>query len=933
MKKITILISFLFGISAFAQSIDLNASLPINNSFVKGVLPNGFTYYIYKTDVVKDAVSYYIIQNVGSVLENDNQQGLAHFLEHMAFNGTDNFPDKGITDKLEKHGAAFGKDINAYTSFEETVYNMNNIPATPELIDNCLLVLHDWANFLSLKEEEIDLERGVIKEEWRTRQTGYMRIYEKHMPVLFNNSVYAKRMPIGKMEVVDNFEYKALRDFYHDWYRTDLQAIAIIGDVNTEEIKLKIEKLFSGIPAVENPRERFIVNIPENERLMFSSALDAEVKSTSIDFGVRHSKNLEEKTVGDLKSDLLRGIATMLLGVRLSELNDDPDSPLLRASVNYGGISRSTNVFKFGISPKVNKQQAAFKLVLKEVNRAIKFGFTQGELDRAITRYKNSYENQISKKESISHRNIEGVIQKNYLENSRIKDVEKDYAIAEQIFKTLTLEELHLKLKSLYTAKNRYITATGVEGEENLTKIQALNIISEAENDTTLTAYKDEFSGKTLLGDIKVKKGKIVSEKENKVTASTTFILSNGVKVHYKFANKTKNDVKLNAISYGGRSLINDTDLASASYMNGLVSGSGLGDYSRNDLSKVLAGKTARTGLALSSITESVSGASSTKDVETMLQMVHLRFVKPRFEKEVFDVLIANSNNQLVRKSESLSQKIKDSTLVTFYGKNNPKKPLFTKEYIESVSFETIQQIYKERFNNASDFEFFIVGDVSKAQLKPLLENYIASIPTKKQTEAYKDNSAEWLSKTIKKDLFFKMENPKTTVNITYKNDVKYSLKNALVIRAFSDILQLKYMETLREQEGGTYGTSTSAGLSKRPREKGTLSVRFDCNPEKADKLIAMVYDELNKVAAGKVSENDFNKTISNFLKEREQAKDYNQYSMSVLTNFYREGYDMNDPKNFENIVNTIAVSDIVDMANKIIKGADKAEVIIKALD
>ncbi|MEL0650763.1 insulinase family protein [Algibacter sp. TI.3.09] len=933
MKKITILFTFLFSISLLAQNINLNDPLPENTKVIKGVLPNGFTYYIYKTDVVKDAASYYIIQNVGSVLEDENQQGLAHFLEHMAFNGTDNFPDKGITDKLEKHGASFGKDINAYTSFEETVYNMNNIPATPELIDNCLLVLHDWANFLSLKDEEIDLERGVIKEEWRTRQTGYMRIYEKHMPALFNNSIYTKRMPIGKMDVVDNFKYKVLRDFYHDWYRTDLQAIAIIGDVNVEEVQAKIEKLFSKIPAVESPRERFVVSIPENDALIFSSAMDVEVKSTSIEFGIRHPKNLEKETVGDLKSSLLRGIATMILGIRLGELNDDPGSPLLRASVNYGSISRSTNVFKFGISPKVSKQQAAFEMVLKEVNRAVKFGFTQGELDRAITMYKNSYENQISKMESISHRNIEGMIQKNYLENSRMRDVEKDYSVAEQIFNTLTLEELHLKLKSLYTIKNRYITATGVKGEENLTEAEALQIISAAENDTALTAYKDEFSGKTLLGNVKIKKGKIVSEKENKETASSTFILSNGIKIHYKFADKTKNDVNLNALSYGGRSLIDDADLPSASYMNGLVSGSGLGDYPRNDLSKVLAGKTARTNLSISNLTESVSGSSSTKDVETMLQMVHLRFVKPRFEKEVFDVLIANSNNQLVRKSESLSQKIKDSTLVTFYGKNNPKKPLFTKEYIESVSFETIQQIYKERFNNASDFEFFIVGDVSKEQLKPLLENYIASIPTKKQTETYKDNSTEWLSKIIKKDLFFKMENPKTTVSIIYKNDVEYSLKNALVMKAFGDILQLRYMETLREQEGGTYGTSTSAGLSKRPREKGTLSVRFDCNPEKADKLIAMVYDELNKVAAGKVEENDFNKTISNFLKEREQAKDYNQYEMNVLTNFYREGYDMNDPANFENIVNSIAMSDIVDMANKIIKDADKAEVIIKALD
>ncbi|MGJ8760668.1 MAG: M16 family metallopeptidase [Polaribacter sp.] len=933
MKKITILFAFLFSISLLAQNINFNDPLPENIRIKKGVLPNGLTYYIYNTDVVKDAASYYIIQNVGSVLENEDQQGLAHFLEHMAFNGTKNFPDKGITDKLEKHGASFGRDINAYTNFEETVYNMNNIPATPDLIDNCLLVLHDWANFLSLKEEEIDLERGVIKEEWRTRQNGYMRIYEQKMPVLFNNSIYTKRMPIGKMDVVDNFKYKALRDFYHDWYRTDLQAIAIIGDVNVEDIEAKVKTLFSTITAVENPRERFVITIPENDELMFSSAMDVEVKSTSIDFGIRHPKNLKKKTVTDLKSDLLRSITVTMLAIRLGELNDHQDSPLLRASLSFSDISRSTNTFRLSISPKVNQQQAAFEMVLKEVNRAVKFGFTQGEMDRAITRYINSYENQIVKIENTSHRTIEGMIQKNYLENARMRDIEKEYNIAKQIFNTLTLEEAHLKLKSLYTTKNRYITATAVDGEANITEEEALQIISAAENDKTLTAYEDEFSGKTLLGDMKIKKGKIVSEEENKAIGSTTFVLSNGIKVHYKFANNPKNDVTLNAISYGGLSLIDDADLASASHMNSLVTGSGLGDYSRNDLSKVLAGKTVRANLSISNLTESVSGASSTKDVAIMLQMVHLKFVKPRFDKDVFDVLIANSNNQLVRRSNSLSQKIKDSMLVTFYGSNNPKKPLFNKEYIESISFETIQEVYKERFKDASDFEFFIVGDVSKEQLKPLLESYIASLPTKKQTEMYKDNSTEWLSKTIKKDLFFKMENPKTTVSIIYKNDVEYTLKNALVMRAFGDILQLRYMETLREQEGGTYGTSTSAGLSKRPQEKGSLEVRFDCNPEKADKLIGMVYDELSKVAAGEINTTDFDKTITNFLKEREQAKGYNQYDMNVLTNFYREGYNMNDPANFEDIVKSISVKDIVEMANKLIDGGDKAEVIIKALD
>lgn len=930
MRKFTVLFSLLFCISLMAQNANHNDPLPENTRVTKGILPNGLTYYIYPTAVVKDAASYYIIQNLGSILENDDQQGLAHFLEHMAFNGTENFPDKAILNTLQKHGAVFGNDINAYTSFDETVYNMDNIPNAPELVDTCLLILRDWSNYLALEDDEIDAERGIIKEEWRTRQSGSMRIFQKSLPVLFNNTAYANRMPIGTMEVVDNFEYKALRDFYHDWYRTDLQAIAIIGDVEVEDIESKIKELFSPIPAVENPRERFIVSIPENEKLMFSSASDEEVTTASISFGIRFPKNLENETVADFKSTLLNRMVTMMLSDRLKELSDKPDTPFLRAFVNYGSHSRATDAVTVSIAPKPDQQHAAFEMVMKEVNRAVKFGFTAEEIDRTIVKYKNSYENQISKIDDLPHYAIQTMIQNNYLENETMTDMAQEYTIAQQIFDSLTPEILHSKIKALYSENNRYITATAVKGNKNLTEEEALQLIASAENDPTLTAYKDAFSGKSLLGDMKIKKGKITSEKTNKITGSTTFTLSNGITVHYKFVDKNKNDVRLSALSYGGLSLVETEHLPSASYLNSLIQTSGLGDYSSNDLSKVVAGKTASTAIYVSDLSESVSGFSSTKDVETMLQMAHLRFVKPRFDKEAFDVLIGNMDNYLISRSNNINEKIRDSINVALYGKNNPQKPLFTQEYINSISFERMQSIYAERFKNASDFEFFIVGDIAKEQLKPLLAQYIASIPTKRQTENYKDNSTDWVGNNIDKDVHLKMEDPKSTVRITYRNDFKYTLKDELIANALGDILQLRYMETLREQEGGTYGASAYAGLSKRPVEKATIVVGFDCNPEMVDRLVGLVYDELHKIAAGEIDQNDLDKTTTNYLKERAQEKGFNQYDMAVLTNFYREGYDMNDPANFEDLVKSISVKDITNFTKKVLDGADKSEIIIK---
>jgi zinc protease len=443
MKKVLLFtLCIAFNYNAFAQAINLEMPLPEEQSIKKGVLENGMTYYIHDTKVTKDVASYYIIQNVGSVLEKDNQQGLAHFLEHMAFNGTRDFPGKGILDKMQEHGLVFGKDINAYTSFDETVYNINNIPTTPELIDTGLSVLHNWSNYLSLTDEEIDSERGVVKEEWRTRQSGGMRVLQQTIGTMFNNSIYSERLPIGKMDIVEGFEYTALRDFYYDWYRTDLQAIAIIGDVNVDEIEQKIKTLFSTIPAVKNPIERTEVRIEDNEELIYDMGMDKEVTSSNIAFAIRHDKSLKNETLGDLKESLLNGMVTSIISTRLDEINQKPESPLLYAAVNYGSLSRLNNQFSARIVPKPNMQYKAFELVISEINRAVKFGFTKAEIGRVVAEYTGSYENQIAGLGNRSHGQIVRAMQTNYLENAHITDLSKEFEVAKIIFSQLTQKEL-----------------------------------------------------------------------------------------------------------------------------------------------------------------------------------------------------------------------------------------------------------------------------------------------------------------------------------------------------------------------------------------------------------------------------------------------------------------------------------------------------------
>lgn len=937
LKMRNLFVALMFLISGLntitAQNINLKEQLPTDLKIKKGVLDNGMTYYIYNTDVTKDAASYYIIQNVGSVLENENQQGLAHFLEHMAFNGTENFEGKGILNTLQKHGAVFGKDINAYTSFDETVYNMNNIPTTNELIDTCLLVLHDWSHYLLLTEEEIDAERGVIKEEWRTRQSGSARIYKQMAPIIYNNSIYAQRMPIGLMDIVENFDYKALRDFYHDWYRTDLQAIAVIGDVDVNAIEQKIKAVFSDIPAVKNPKKRIDVTIPDNKKMLYAMGTDKEVTTAQISLGIRHPKSLADETVADLKASLLNSMVTGMLNSRIREISQKPDAPFLGAGISYEEHSKKTNAFSINIAPKPNMQHEAFKAVLQEVNRALKFGFTTEEVDRTITRFKNYYENQIIKQDDRSHEAIQEIIQQNYLANETMIGIEDEYAIVKSILETLDKAELHQRLKNLYTQKNRYLTVVGVEGNKNLTETDAIRIIKNVENDKTLSPYTDGFTGKTLISGLEIAAGNIISKNKNEAINATTYKLSNGITVHYKFANKKKNEVKLEALSYGGMSLIKDEDLPSAEYASSVVQQSGLGDYSAIDLGKVLAGKTASTGVSISNLGESVSGASATKDVETMLQMVYLRFEKPRFDEDAFKVFEDQVANFLIRKESDINHKIADSVTVTLYGKNNPSKRLFNKEYAGEINFEKIKNIYLDRFINAADFEFFIVGDITEDILEPLLENYIASISTTKDAETWKDNSVNWVANNINKVVFLKMEDPKSTVSIAYKNDIEYTLENALLAETLGDILQLRYMDTLREEEGGTYGASASARVSKYPKNEAIIGISFDCNPDKVEQLTVIVHNELKKIANGDINQTDLDKTITNYLKERKQQQDYNSYDMNLLTTFYREGYNINEPKNFESIVTSITADKVKAFTAKVLENAKSYEIIVKPIN
>lgn len=926
-----VIIANLFTVEA--QNFKVNDPIAVNQKIKKGVLPNGMTYYIYPTAVNKNTASYYIIQNVGSILENDQQKGLAHFLEHMAFNGTKNFEGKGILNTLQKQGAVFGKNINAYTSTDETVYNLDNIPSKDSgVVNTCLLVLHDWSGFLSLTNQEIDAERGVITEEWRTRQNASQRIYNQLSPYYYNNSLYADRKPIGDMDIVKNFDYQVLRDFYKDWYRPDLQAIAIVGDINADDIEARIKKLFADIPARQKPKKRFEIAIPDNDKATFKLALDKEISSSNIIYMIRHKAEKPTGTFADLEKSTQRSIAFTLINNRLGEMAQKEDCPFKGAQIGFQNYSRLNDILFISLSPKPNQQEAAFKVVMDEWTRASKFGFSKGEIERAVAEKISSYENYLEKIDEITHKNVIAMVKDDYLKHEVIGDPAAEFEMMKVILKNLDTNILQKQINELYTANNRVIAVTGVENETNLTQEQAFSIIDKAENNPALKPYVDNFVATTLMGDIVLKPGKIVSEQKNTTIDATTYVLSNGVKVHYKFADKNKKEVELQAQSYGGVSLYEPEDIPSATYASTVALMSGLGSFSNTDLDKVLKGKLAASSVNINPLGEMVSGSANVRDIETMMQLVYLRFEKPRFEQNMFALMKQRFQNSLKNKDKDLKRKMSDSISAITYGTNNPRVLILNQQFIDNLSFDKMKSIYENRFCDVSNFEFYIVGDITPEVLKPLLEKYIASIKGIKRKENFRSNMPKWVSTKIDKDVFIKMETPKSSVTIMYQQDYKYSQKSKILALFLGDILTLRYTESLREKEGGTYGAQIKCLAAKYPEPYRHLTIEFDCDPNKVEHLLPIVYQEIEKIKKGEIATEDLEKTKTNYLKANTDRKNFNRYSMDLVINYFRDNDNIDDPKNYTDIVKAMTSKDIQDFANSFLSKADTCEIVFKPL-
>ena len=932
LRSLLILVTLLLVSVKLPAQVDLTKPAPVDPGIRTGKLSNGLTYFIRNNKEPEKRASFYIIQNVGAILENDDQNGLAHFLEHMAFNGTEHFPDKGIISSLEKHGVAFGTNINAFTGFDETVYNLSDVPVdAPGLVDSCLLILHDWSHYLTLSDKEIDLERGVISEEWRTSKNASRRMIFEVIPVILKGSKYAERDIIGNIDIIKNFSYNTLRDYYHKWYRPDLQAIAIVGDINVDAVENKIKTLFSTIPAPVNPAARNFEEVPYHKETNFVLAQDKEAPQTSVSIVVIHKAvPAENKNLKYIRDSHIISLMNSMINTRINELLQKENPPFVSGYVTFDGYyARGYDAFSITATARKNEEAKALEAIYAEAERARKFGFTKGELDRAKAKMISDIENRYKQKDKINNDTYEGDIQGYFLTGEPLTSIDFDYEFIKQVIDGITPEETSAKFKEVMLDENRTIVIQGLEGADikHLTEPEALDILTSVKN-SQLTPYEDKALGASLIKE-DLKGSKIIKTVPLPQFDAIEWTLENNSKVIYRRANYEKDNIILSAFSFGGISKLDNNLVLPANLISVIVPMYGAGDYDNVTLQKMLAGKKATVTPGLSETAESINGSSTPKDFETMMQLLYLRFARPRFDQVAHQAIIGRFAGMLGN-MEKDPNKIKSDSISMITTGYNPRTPLLNKESINKITLDDIKKIYTDRFNAADEFTFFIVGNIGKDTVMPMVEKYIGSLPVAGRKETWIDRKVEQPKGKIIREISLPLTIPKSTIFISFAEGMKYNPYNYLGLEVIQGILDIVFTEKVREDKGGTYGVSISLSEQKRPTELAEGMITFDCDPSRANELKAIIYNQLDTIMIKGPSQVNLDKAVSNLLKTREENKMHNSYWSSILTRYYSYDINSNDPANYENILKSYKIKDIKKIAGEMFKKADVVDLIFK---
>jgi zinc protease len=871
--------------------IALTQPIPVEPEISMGQFPNGFHYYVRANKKPEKRAELRLVVKAGSVLEEDDQQGLAHFVEHMAFNGTEHFPKSAIISFIESLGMRFGADLNAYTSFDQTVYILQVPTDKPEVMDKALQVLEDWAHNVSFESTEIEKERGVVMEEWRLRRGAGMRTLDKLFPILLNGSRYADRIPIGKPEIIQGFKPERLKKFYADWYRPDLMAVVVVGDFDKAPVEALVKSHFASIPEPASPRPRPKFDVPDHPGAIFATVTDKETTSTTVEVeNILPSR--PQGTAGVYREELVDRLFSGMLNARFSEMAQKADAPFLSAFVGRGPfITTSKDEADLNARVKEDGIDKGLDAVLTEADRVSRFGFTATELDRQKQNVLRSYERMIAEKENRESDSRADEYVRNFLTNEPLPGADLEYAMTQRFLPQITLDDVNAVAKNWFPDRNRFVVVTAPDKPGVVIPDQAaLAAVIKAAPGKELKPYVDTVAATTLLDTLPAP-GTVVKTTNHPDIGVTEWELSNGVKVVLKPTTFRDDEILFRATSPGGTSLASDKDYIPASTASQIVGAGGLGKLSAIDLRKVLTGKVASANAYIGELDEGLSGSSSRKDIETMFQLIYMRFTQPRADETVYGLMTSQMKTILANQRATPEFAFGDA-VTSALGQNHLRRRLPTPESVDEWNLDKSMAFYKERFADASDFTFVFAGNLDLPTIKPLVERYLGSLPSIHRKETWKDVGARYPTGIVEKTVEKGIE-PKSQAAIVFSGPFEYDQTHRVAIRAMSQVLQTRLLETIREELGGTYSISVNQSYEKYPNPVYTVTIQFGCDPQRTNDLIKRVFEEIDKFKANGPTEEQTADEKEALSREFETSIKQNAYIVSQMLFKYQLGEDV----------------------------------------
>jgi len=895
------------GQDAAESSIDLNAQMPVDPSLIEGQLNNGLKYFIKVNSKPENRAELRLVVNAGSILEDEDQLGLAHLLEHLAFNGTEDFPKQDLVNYLEGIGMRFGPDLNAYTSFDETVYMLQVPTDSVNQMATGFKILENWAHKVSLEGEEIDKERGVVIEEWRLGQGAGQRIFDKQIPILFKGSRYADRLPIGSMDVIENASYETVRRFYKDWYRPDLMAVVAVGDFDPADIEARIKSLFGAIPKRSETRERNVYDAPGHAEVLYAVASDPEATRSSVNILFKHPARVD-RTAGEYRDNIVERIYHEMLNARFSELSQKADAPFLYAFSTKWGWARTSEMLALGAGVVDGGIPAGLEAVLIEGERVRRHGFTSTELDRAKKSVIRSMEKLYQERDKQESRGYASELIRHFLKEEAVSGIEYEYQLYLETVPGIGLDEVNALAQKFITDENRVVMASGPEKEGVSVPAEAeLAAVMASISGLTIDPYVDQVSTEPLISELP-KAGSVVEQKYYEDIDTYEFRLSNGVKVVLKSTEFKNDEILFQAFSPGGYSVFKDEDLITGKMADKLMDYSGLGNFSLMDLQKLMAGKEVATTPYINALYEGLRGSVSPTDLEMLFQMIYLQFTGSRQDEESVAALMTQFRSQLENKSLSPEAAYSD-TLNAIMNLYHPRRQPMTVEKLDMIDLNRAQELYDDRFADAGDFTFLFVGNFKNETMLPLIQQYLGSLPATGRNETWIDEGIMTPQGIIQKEVKRGVE-PKSRTRIIFPGKFEYTRQNRYEMYSMMQVLRIRLREVLREDMGGVYGVSVWASMSKEPEAEYSLNVTFGCSPDRVQELTDAVLVEIKKIMNDTPDEVNVDKVKESQRREREINIQKNSYWLNSLAVYYREGRELSDFMKFNELIEGFSAED-----------------------